>query len=210
MDNQSASQSNNSSTAQDPKETKDATEDGHQAPSTTLKPTESPLRQPTPTLPRIKPARPKEEPTRSQDTPVTQDAMVFPPKSTTPPSQSPLMPPTGAHTDQESSATAVQESTTPSSSSESSVETGRSRTHGELHGERQDSLDSILETLAVSAHMPVLFPTDHHHHLNITLHYFKSIFAECLNTLRIIKLSFRAKILIFANHYFRLPTPSTL
>jgi hypothetical protein len=118
-DNRLVFLNNNSLIAADLKETKDAMEDGHQAPSTTSRPTESPLRVPIPTPLEIKLARPKEEPTRSPDTPATVDAMDFQAKSTTPPSQLPLMPPTGAPTDPECSTTALPESTTPFSSSES-------------------------------------------------------------------------------------------
>mgnify|MGYP003456454383 FL=1 len=59
------------------------------------------------------------------------------------------MPPTGAHTDQDSSATVLPESTTLSSWSVLSVETGKSKIHGELDGERLDISDLVaLEILA--------------------------------------------------------------
>ena len=58
------------------------------------------------------------------------------------------MPPTGAHTDQDSSATVLPESTTLSSWSVLSVEPGKLKIHGELDGERLDISDLPVEILA--------------------------------------------------------------
>jgi hypothetical protein len=67
--------SNNSLTAQDLKETKVATEDGHQVLLTTLKLMVSPLNQPIPMSPEIKLAKPKLDHSKSTDTPASADAM---------------------------------------------------------------------------------------------------------------------------------------
>jgi hypothetical protein len=67
------------------------------------------------------------------------------------------MPPTGHHTEAESSTTAEPDSTTEFFLSVSLTNSGESRTHGEHHGEKVDSLDLQEEILVVSAiclHIP--------------------------------------------------------
>jgi hypothetical protein len=73
------------------------------------------------------------------------------------------MPATGAATEAVFSATVVKASTTLSSWSELSVEAGRSRTHGEPAGEKEDTSDLLvaaLLVLAVSATTLESFPND--------------------------------------------------
>ena len=72
-------------------------------------------------------------------------------ESTPTPSQLLLMLPTGAPTELVSSIAAEPLSTTPSCWSVSSVDPGKSRTLGELDGERLDTSDLLEVTLAVSA-----------------------------------------------------------
>ena len=107
-------------------------------------------------------ARRTEEASRSVDTTATVGAVDSKARSTTPLSQSVLMLQTGAHIDQEPSATADPASTMPSFSSELSVETGRSRTPGEHHGERVDTSDlpTLDQAPVESAPLPVSFPSD--------------------------------------------------
>jgi hypothetical protein len=147
---------NNLLIAQDLKEIKDAMEDGHTLHLPMFNPTVLLLRLPIPMLLKIKLARPKEDPSKFKDSAASPDALDCPTESTPLPSQSLLMPPTGAPINQESSTTAEQALTMPSSWLVSKVETGRSRIHGELDGERVDTLDLLVEIHAVSAHMPVL------------------------------------------------------
>ena len=161
-DKLSVSPNNNWLTAVALKETKAATEDGHHLPLTMLRPAELPQKANIPTPLKTEPAKCKEEASRSEDTRVPQDAMA----SSTPltPPLFPLlsMPPTGAATDPDPSATAPPESTTPSSWSVLWVETGRSRTPGEPAGESLDSSDwpTADLTLVVCAPMPVSCPHD--------------------------------------------------
>jgi hypothetical protein len=75
--------------------------------------------------------------------------------------------PTGQDTAQESSTTAPPDLTTVSPWSECQINTGGSRTLGELHGEKKDSSESPEETPAVSATWPLiqandLYSFDHH------------------------------------------------
>ena len=95
--------SNNSLTAQDPKETKDAMEDGHQALLTTSKLTESLLEVLIPMSQGTKLAKLKVEASKSTDTQATADAMDWAVELTPTPSPLLLMLLTGHPTDQESS-----------------------------------------------------------------------------------------------------------
>ena len=61
---------------------------------------------------------------------------------------------TGAHTEEVSSTTAETPSTTVSSLLASTENTGKSRTHGDPDGEREDSSDFPKETLAISVITP--------------------------------------------------------
>lgn len=89
-------------------ETKDVTEDWWEMPSTTLKPTVSPPKPPTLTLPETKPAKPSPPCTKSEVSPESQEDPPPPYKAlwTLTPSQSPLMLITGLLTEAEYSLTA--------------------------------------------------------------------------------------------------------
>ncbi len=94
---------------------------------------------------------------KSQDTPMSLTATLWPPPLLEDPSQLPLMPPTGLLTNQEFSITVPPNSTTVSSLSVLLTNTGESRTHGLPHGVKVDLSDLLEETLAVSAtslHIP--------------------------------------------------------
>jgi hypothetical protein len=67
---------------------------------------------------------------------------------------------TGVHIEVESSQTVVLALTTPFFWSESSEETGKSRTLGELVGEKADLLDSLVATLVEFVHMRVFSLND--------------------------------------------------
>jgi hypothetical protein len=95
------------------------------------------------------------------------------------------MPPTGLPTDQECSTTALPQSTMPSSLSVLSVETGRSRTPGELDGERMDTSDLPQDQPAVSANIPVLFPHDRPKSSFINQIIIKNIFSLIFNLSRV-------------------------
>ena len=157
----SVSQNNNWLTAQALTETTDAMEDGHPALSNTSSPKESPEPAHTPMSPKTRPANPKEEATKSAARPQPVDAQDSKTISTPDQSQSPSMPPTGANIHQEFSAIAQPALTMPSYSSESLIITGKSRTHGEPDGEKEDTSDSPEESQPVeSAAMPEPNPTD--------------------------------------------------
>ena len=151
---------NSSLTAQDPKETKDAMVDGPHLLSTMSRPMVSQAEVNTPMSPETKPARSKVDLPELVDTPVLVDAMASLTPSTLLPFQSPSMPPTGADTPLEFSATAEPTSTTPFSWWVWPEETGRSRTLGEQDGESQDISDLPVETLAVFARWLVSSQTD--------------------------------------------------
>lgn len=94
------------------------------------------------------------EPSRSQDTLTSRTATLWPQPLPEDQSQLPLMPPTGQDTSQEFSATVPPDLTTVSFWSELQINTGKSRTLGEPHGEKVDSSDSAEETPAVSVTSP--------------------------------------------------------
>ena len=158
--------SNNSLTAQDLKETKDAMVDGLQVPLTTLKLTVSPLKVLTPMLLKIKPAKLKEDLSKLLDTQATVDATDWPVESTLTLFQLLLMLPTGVLTSLESSITARPALTTQYCWLVSSVDPGKSRTLGELDGERLDTSDLLEETLAVSAPTLVSILVDSPYHIS--------------------------------------------
>lgn len=117
-----------------------------------LRITTLPQPHPIPTLLRLRLAtRTLAEPSKSTLLPLLKAAPIskMPFKFTLWESQ--LMPPTGADTLQEFSATAEETSTTTSSSLASPPPTTESRTLGEAPGENQDSSVLLLETPAVSA-----------------------------------------------------------
>jgi len=115
------------------------------------KTTESPLSQLTPILPRPEPAKFKEVTSKSLKSTLLRDAPMFKMPFKADPSVSQLMPLTGADTPAVFSATAEETLTTISNSSASPAHSTKLRTHGEPVGEKMDSLDLPLETLAVSA-----------------------------------------------------------
>ena len=78
------------------------------------------------------------------------------------------MPPTGHPTKAEFSLTVAPDSTTVSFSSVLALKAGKSRTHGELAGENQDTLLLAQETLAVSAQL-LHIQTNDLHNPNIIL-----------------------------------------
>ncbi len=95
------------------------------------------------------------------------------------PSLLPLMLPTGHHINQVFSVTVLNNLTTVSHQSVLLVETGKLKTHGEHHGENQDSLDSNKETLVVSVTLPHI-QTNDQLHINIII---LILFINLLNTL---------------------------
>lgn len=109
----------------------------------------------------IKLARLKVDPSRLVDKPASADAVDSPTESVLTPFQSLLMLLTGADTLPEFSTTALAALTTLFCWSVLLEETGRSRTLGELLGEKMDSLDLHLETLVVFVNMPEFILNDH-------------------------------------------------
>lgn len=94
------------------------------------------------------------DPSRFQDSLMLKAAVVWPVLLSKDQSQLPLMPPTGLHTKQESSTTVQPDLTTESFWSESQINTGKSRTHGDQDGDKADSSISLEETPVVSATSP--------------------------------------------------------
>jgi hypothetical protein len=128
----------------------DAMEDGHQAPSTTSKPTVLPHHLNIHTELSTKTAVKTEEASNYLHTDQLKDAQLFKLPSQPDQFQSLSMPPTGANMPEESSTTAPLQSTTPSCWSELLTHTGKSRTLGD-HGEKVVISDLPPETLVVSA-----------------------------------------------------------
>ena len=146
QDQSSVFQNNNSLTVQPVTETTDATEDGHQAPSNTLLITELPANPNIPTPPKPDHAQEPEEISTLNPSALPLDATECQTPFQPNPFQSPLMLQTGQPTNQESSTTVPPQSITPSFWSVSSVDHGKSKTHGEPHGEKPDTLDLLEET----------------------------------------------------------------
>ena len=113
-----------------------------------------------PMLLEIKLARLKVEASKYLHKALLADAMVLPTVLTLLQFQLLLMPSIGALINQESSLTVEAALTMPSFLLVLLVETGRSRTLGELDGEKVDSSDWVLETLVEFAHMQVLSLND--------------------------------------------------
>lgn len=141
-DNHGTSQNNNSSTVQLHMETTDATVDGHQALLTTLEITDLPLKLFTHMPPETKTVPELEETSTSQAFYQFQVALDYQLELLPDHSQSPLMLQTGQTITQVSSTTVEAALTTPSSWSELMLQvSGKSRTHGEPHGVKEDTSD---------------------------------------------------------------------
>ena len=161
-----ASLNNNSLIAQDHSETKLAMVVLWIMPSNTLKPTVLFTKMNIPTRLLNKPAKSIQDPSRSVDSLTLRTATILPLASLEDLSQLLLMLPTGHPTEVEFSITARLPLTTVSYSSESLINTGGSRTHGEPHGERTDSSDLPEEIPAVSVTLPHIPPNDFFNHIH--------------------------------------------
>ena len=140
--------------------------DGHPLPSSTSLPRVLLQEASTPTSPRTSNVRRRAAHSRSLVRTATQAATVSPVASTPSLSLSLLTLPSGAAIKVVSSATVGHPSTTLCSLSVSLAATGRSRTPGELAGEKADSSDWLRATPAASVPTLVLYPSDTiHHHL---------------------------------------------
>ena len=154
-------QNNNLLTAQDHMETTDATEDGHHLLLIMLKITELPPNLNIHTLLKLEHAKRMVVHSKSPLIHLPQVAMVLLMALMLSQFQSLSMPATGAHIDQEPSTTVLPQSTTLSFWSVLLVETGRLRTLGEHHGEKQVSSDlPEPPTLAESVPMLVFIQID--------------------------------------------------
>jgi hypothetical protein len=122
-------------------------------------------------LPETKPARLTVELRKLPDSLMFRDVITFSMLSQADPFQLPLMLQFGPPTEVESLATAEPLLTMESSSLESLIPTGESKTVGEQVGENQDSSDLTEEIPVLSAHILHIPPSDsdNQHHSQIHL-----------------------------------------
>lgn len=101
-----------------------------------------------------------EDHSKFQDSLISRTATLWPPPLPEDQSQLPLMPLTGQPTKEEFSTIVLPDLTTESFWSEFQMKPGKLKTHGEPHGEKVDSSESLEETPVVSVTLPHIQTND--------------------------------------------------